>query len=203
MKDRTNRPSGPSTLGCVLALLGVLAAGYGGAAPSGPSEASPLRPMRWAPQTETQTDPETGTGTARAGQLGPGRALQLHGLRVLRHWDARRARAYAAADPGALRRLYVPGSAAGTRDVALLARYAARGLSVRGLVPQVHDVEVTRARRGVLAVRVTERFPGVRVVGERRRPGSAATAPAAGFQVRVLTMRQGATGWQVVAVRRA
>jgi hypothetical protein len=52
----------------------------------------------------------------------------LRAVRVLEEWQQARSRAYTSGDPGALRRLYVPRSPAGRRDVRLLRAYAARGL---------------------------------------------------------------------------
>ena len=66
---------------------------------------------------------------------------------VLRRWDARRSRAYAAADAAALRALYVPGSRTGGADLAVLRGYRER------------DLRVTGMRTQVLGVRVVERTP--------------------------------------------
>ena len=53
---------------------------------------------------------------------------------ALHDWDDRRASAWAAADPAALRALYEPGSAAGRVDVAMLRAWRERGLRVEGLL---------------------------------------------------------------------
>ena len=72
----------------------------------------------------------------------PRRADLVVALEVLRHWDARRAAAWADADVRALRRLYVPGSGAGRADARLLEAYGARELVVRRLETQVFAVRV-------------------------------------------------------------
>lgn len=82
---------------------------------------------------------------------------------VLRDWDAARASAYAKADAGALRRLYVSGSTAARADAALLRSYAARGLEV-WLRAQVFSVQVLTATEADLALRVTDRT--VTVIGD-------------------------------------
>ena len=76
---------------------------------------------------------------------------------MLHAWDADRAAAYARGDPGALRRLYAPGSRAGVRDQRVLQAYAERGLLVRGLRTQVLSLRVLGAGRHRLVVKVTDR----------------------------------------------
>ena len=70
---------------------------------------------------------------------------------------------------GALRRLYVAGSAAGRADVRLLRRYLARGLVVRQLRMQVFAFHVIRRDAGILRVRVTDRVAGGVAVAGRHR----------------------------------
>jgi len=88
-------------------------------------------------------------------------------VRVLAAWDRRRAAAWADADVGALRRLYVAGSRTGHRDVAMLSAYAARGLRVRGLAVQLFAWEVSDRSPTVLRLVVTDRVVGGVVVGGR------------------------------------
>lgn len=86
-------------------------------------------------------------------------------LALLHEWDARRADAWERSDDRALRRLYVPGSAAGAADVALLRRYRARGAVVRDLRMQVLGyTELARTPR-LLRLRVTDRVASAEVVG--------------------------------------
>jgi hypothetical protein len=77
---------------------------------------------------------------------------------VLQAWDRRREAAWAAGDVAALRRLYVARSVAGERDVAMLRRWRARGLTVAALDVQVLSGEVLARRPGRLTVEVTERL---------------------------------------------
>jgi hypothetical protein len=90
---------------------------------------------------------------------------------VLARWDRARAVAWARGSPGELRRLYLPGSSAGQRDVRLLRRYADRGLRVEGLRVQVLAWSVVGRRRDRLVLRVTDRLVGgvaVRADGSTR-----------------------------------
>ncbi|MCW2817687.1 MAG: hypothetical protein JWR42_474 [Marmoricola sp.] len=132
---------------------------------------------------------------------GPSRANRSsHALTVLHAWDARRLAAWRRADPGALARLYVPGSRTGRADVRLLREYADHGLVVRRLVTQVFAVQVVGRSpsrgRGRLVLRVTDRVAS----GTATRDGSpvalATTAPV----VRVVTLERqpaGTPSWRV------
>lgn len=92
-------------------------------------------------------------------------------LRVLHDFDRARARAWAAGDTEALRRLYAPDSTAGRRDAALLTAYADRGLRVRGLRMQVLAADVERETPSLTVIRVTDRLVGARAVrGQRSWP---------------------------------
>jgi hypothetical protein len=116
---------------------------------------------------------------------------------VLRAWDARRAEAWAAGDIGALRALYVPGSATGRHDVALLDRYLARGLRVRGMGVQVLAVDVRRADDDVLRLVVTDRLVGAVATGAGLRMALPADAPSR----RRVTLRLLGSQWRVAEVR--
>lgn len=124
-------------------------------------------------------------------------------VEVLRAWDADRAAAWAAGDVDRLRRLYVPGSRAGDRDVRLLQRYAARGLRVRDLRVQRLRVAVQVDRPDELVLRVVERLAGGRVVpaatGRSRR---GAALPVSVARERTVTLRRTGTGgrWRVASV---
>ena len=79
---------------------------------------------------------------------------------VLARWDRARSAAWARGSPGQLRRLYLPGSSAGERDLQLLRRYADRGLRVEGLRVQVLAWSVVARRPDSLVLRVTDRVVG-------------------------------------------
>jgi hypothetical protein len=117
---------------------------------------------------------------------------------VLRAWDGRRARAYAAGDRAALRALYLPGSAAGSRDVDLLRRYTDRSLRVVGLQTQLLTVHVQRRVPGRLVLRVTDRVTGATAVSREARIRLPASAPRA----RQVTLVRRDGRWVVAAVRR-
>ncbi|MCH1867469.1 hypothetical protein [Nocardioides sp. CFH 31398] len=150
MRHAARRRTGPP----VVALLAVLASAVlvaaavvvTGVVSSSTSEAVP----RYASADAPVASPEDPLDVPR----GP------DGLDMLRAFDEARSRAWAEGDPAALERLYAPGSAAGAADVAMLTRYAERGLRVEGLRTQVLSAEVRRATpvRRVLAV--TDRVVG-------------------------------------------
>ena len=79
-------------------------------------------------------------------------------LRILRHWDARRNTAWAAGDLAGLRRLYLPGSAAGAYDVWCLQQYVDRGLVVDDMRIQVLSAELKSWAPRRLTVVVTDRL---------------------------------------------
>ena len=107
---------------------------------------------------------------------------------VLHSWDDRRAAAWAAGDPAALRALCEPGSAAGRADLAMLRAWRERGLRVEGLRMQLLELDVRRASDDRLELVVTDRLTG---------------AVATGPGVRLALPRDRATTRRVVLVRRA
>lgn len=115
---------------------------------------------------------------------------------VLHAWDDRRAAAWAAADPAALAGLYTPGSAAGTRDVAMLRAWSARGLRVEGLRMQLLAVDVRRRTPERLVLAVTDRL-----VGAVAEPGGL-PLPRDRASRHVVTMRWVEGEWRVSSVRR-
>jgi hypothetical protein len=119
-------------------------------------------------------------------------------LDVLHDWDVRRAAAWASGDAVALASLYTGSSRAGAADVALLRRYTARGLVVRGMRMQVLRARVLTHRPRLLVLEVTDRLAAavaVRVTDAataRRLPGDAAST-------RVLVLRRPRSGPWVMA----
>jgi hypothetical protein len=106
--------------------------------------------------------PEPGPGTVEA------RPVQPYAVRVLRAWDARRARAYAHADGAALADLYVAGSRTGAADRAVLRGYRDRGLRVTGMRTQVLAARVLRESGRRLVLLVTDVLVDA-VAGDGRR----------------------------------
>lgn len=91
---------------------------------------------------------------------------------VLHDWDDRRSAAWATGDARALAELYVPGSAAGRADLAMLRAWRARGLRVEGLQTQLLAVHVRRRTPTRLVLDVTDRMTGgVAVPGGWSLPG--------------------------------
>lgn len=83
---------------------------------------------------------------------------ELPALAVLHGWDEARAAAWARGDEHALASLYVSGSPAGRRDVALLRRYLARGLHVEDMHTQVLGARVLVHRQDRIVIEVTDRL---------------------------------------------
>ena len=118
---------------------------------------------------------------------------------VLARWDRARSAAWARGSPGALRRLYLPGSSAGERDVRLLRRYADRGLRVEGLRVQVLAWSVVARRPDRLVLRVTDRVVGG--VAVRSDGSTRARLPADRPTERRLTLVRRDGRWLMARVR--
>lgn len=142
------------------------------------------------PETARPTGQSTAGPDVRAGADGPA-------LTALHAWDRLRAAAWADADAVALRRLYLPGSAAGEEDVRLLRDYRSRGLRVAGLRTQVLAAEVRSQQPDRLVVAVTERFAGAVAVGPRTH----VTLPRGTPRDRVVVLVRRLDRWVVAAVR--
>lgn len=121
----------------------------------------------------------------------------LASLTVLRDWDRARARAWSDGDVRALRRLYVPGSVAGERDVAMLRRWLGRGLRVEGMAMQVLEVRLRSRtdRRFVLVV--TDRLADPTAVD---RQGRSWALPRDEVSKRRLEFRRTAGRWLLASV---
>lgn len=118
-------------------------------------------------------------------------------LAVLRDWDRARADAWAAGDADALRRLYVRGSGAGRADVAMLRKWAGRGMRVEGMSMQVLAVELrARAARRVVLV-VTDRLVGARAVAS----GAEVELPHDLATTRRLVFRKVGGAWLLASVQ--
>jgi hypothetical protein len=117
---------------------------------------------------------------------------------VLRAWDGARSRAFAHGDLAALRKLYAPGSTAGTSDVRLLRAYLDRGLHVEGMRMQLLALEVLRRTHTRLRLLVTDRLAGAVAVGE----GTRTALPSDRASTRVVVLRRTEDGgeWRVASV---
>ena len=135
--------------------------------------------------------------SADAGTEHP-RASVAKALDVLHGWDARRALAWAQADPRELRSLYLPGSSAARSDVRLLRSYQARGLVVRRMVTQIFGIRVLRRQPGRLTIRILDRVAGGRVGDGGRGMALPSSRPA----VRRIELRRIAGTWKVATVGR-
>jgi hypothetical protein len=120
-------------------------------------------------------------------------------LAVLHAWDERRAAAWSTGDAAALARLYTPGSPARAADVALLRRYAARGLVVRGMRTQVLRARVLAARPRRLELEVTDRLAAA-VAVRRGEPTTARRLPTDVATTRHLVLRRVRGQWLMAEV---
>jgi len=118
-------------------------------------------------------------------------------LAILRDWDDARSSAWARGDLGALRRIYLPGSAAGARDAAMLGRWVDRGLRVRRMTMQVLAVELRVRTDRRIVLDVTDRLADAVAVpvggGERL------ALPHDGLTTRRLALRRTRVGWVLAA----
>ncbi len=142
-------------------------------------------------------------GTAIGGSTSPTRKTGESGPRtVLADWDQRRADAWSSGDVGALRRLYVAGSATGRVDVRMLTDYVARGLTVDGLHTQVLALTVVEDSAARLRIRVTDRVVGGAVTGQAAAgQQTRQSLPRDRPTTRTLTLRQVQGEWLMVRVR--
>lgn len=117
-------------------------------------------------------------------------------LRILHDWDRQRAHAWAEADRAALARLYRPGSDAGSRDLALLDSYRARGFRVVDLRMQITAIRTLVRRPRLLRIEVVDRLAGaVAIRGQERHP-----LPSVLPSRRMLTLQRVDGRWVMVRV---
>lgn len=116
---------------------------------------------------------------------------------VLHAWDARRAAAWADADPTALRSLYTDRSAAGRTDVAMLRTWRARGLRVTGMRTQLLAVQVRRTSASRLVLVVTDRL----VAGVAVGPTGRFPLPTDRASTRLVVLRRVGGEWRMAQAR--
>jgi len=153
--------------------------------------------------------PAPGVGTPPAGPLArlapaAGRvdvARAVGSLAVLRDFDRARARAWADGDVAALRRLYVPTSAAGRRDAAMLRAWVRRGMRVDGLTMQVLAVELRRRTDDRIVLLVTDRVAAA--VAVRAATGERTALPRDGPSTRRLAFVRSGKRWLLASAQEA
>ena len=125
---------------------------------------------------------------------------RLPAAAVLHTWDGRRADAWASGDVHALADLYVPRSAAGRGDVALLKEYLRRGLRVTGMRMQLFSLRVLHHGPRRWRLLVTDRLARAVAV----HAAGSILLPRDGAATRVIGLVRGADGqWRVTTVRAA
>jgi hypothetical protein len=145
-----------------------------------------------APTAPTAAPPEIAEASAP-----PTAPAEPPAVTVLRRWDEKRARAYAAGSVDALRELYRPASDAGRDDVRLLRDYRHLGYRVVGMRMQLLAVDVLEHRAGRWRLRVTDRLVDAVAVGHEHR----IRLPHDQASTRVLTLVRYRGDWRVGAVR--
>lgn len=157
-----------------------------------------------------QRGPEAGTAAtaspakATTAADGPTRVARVsvpeavRAVTVLRDWDAARAKAWAAGDPAALRRLYVARSSAGERDVAMLRRWVRRGMHVEGMTMQVHTLRLRARTDKKLVLVVTDRL--ARATAVRSVTGERWELPRDEASTRRLVFRHRSGAWRLDSV---
>ena len=166
-------------VGAVLAIVGLVMAGLLRSTPGDEHRSSPA-PQPAVPRPTTMTITEAASS-----------------LSVLRDWDRARSSAWARGDLAALRRIYLAGSRVGAHDVAMLQRWVARGLRVRGLTMQVLSVELRVRTDRRIVLDVTDRLADAVAMpagGGHRRP-----LPRDGLTTRRLAFRMTGSGWVMAA----
>ena len=126
-------------------------------------------------------------------------ALGRSPVALLHAWDRRRAAAWATGDVRALRSLYVAGSAAGARDLAMLRSWSERGLTVTRLEVQVLSGEVVARSPGRVTFVVTERLARA----EAHSGSRTWVLPRGQAGTRRVTMWRVAGRWRVATVTRS
>ncbi|WP_309650208.1 hypothetical protein [Nocardioides sp.] len=108
------------------------------------------------------TDPTVASPAAGSAGVAAGLEADVEAgvspVAVLQEWDRERAEAWAAGDSEGLEALYVRGSRAGERDVAMLRRWLDRGLRVEMLEVQVLRGRVVARAPRRITVAVIERL---------------------------------------------
>ncbi|MBM7520071.1 hypothetical protein [Nocardioides nitrophenolicus] len=122
-------------------------------------------------------------------------------LAVLRDWDRARARAWADGDLAGLRALYVRGSPAGSRDVAMLRAWLRRGLRVEDMAMQVLGIELRRRTDRRIVLVVTDRLTGA--VGVRSGTGERLVLPRDGPSTRRLVFVRPGDSWLLASAQDA
>jgi hypothetical protein len=128
-------------------------------------------------------------------------AAAVSPVAVLQDWDRRRAAAWAAGDVAVLRSLYVARSVAGRRDVAMLRRWQARGLTVAALEVQVLAGSVLARTPRRITVEVTERLARASASGSA--DGRRWSLPRGAVATRRVTLWRVGDRWRVARAWRA
>lgn len=154
--------------------------------------------LRSAPGEDHSSPASVGT-TAPPPVLAPTTTVTeaVASLSVLRDWDRARAGAWARGDVAGLRRIYLPGSAAGTRDVAMLRRWSGRGLRVRRMTMQVLSVQLRLRSPRRIVLDVTDRLAGA--VAVPVQGGGSRMLPSDGLTTRRLAFRLTEGRWVLAA----
>lgn len=142
------------------------------------------------------TDPTVARPAAGSASVRADVAAGVSPVAVLQEWDRRRAEAWAVGDTAGLRALYVRGSRAGERDVAMLRRWLDRGLRVDRLEVQVLRGRVVDRAPRRITVAVSERLVHATATAGARRW----VLPVGTVTERRVTLWRTAGRWRVAGV---
>lgn len=178
--------------GVAVAVLVAVSAAVLTVATSGPgSVGAPVEPSGGSAPVPTGGDATAASRPPPADQ--PGWRVGLE--RLL----AARAQAYARGRPDALRRVWLPGSAAGRSDRALLVEWVDRGLAVRHARTRVLRARVLHRTRDGVLVRLVDRLGPAVAVGPH---GLRRALPRDGPSAHLVGVQQTPAGWRLAGARR-
>ena len=160
--------------------------------PSGGASADPSAGRSASPSAGPTAEPSGGP----AGDAVGGRSSGEWGG-VLGRLDRVRAEAFLRLDVGLLDLVYRRGTVPWRADRGVLAAYRQLATRVEGLRIVVHEVGVIRAGRGVVVLRVVDRFAGGTVVDA---DGSRTQLPGGPVTARRITLTGSGNDWRISAI---
>ncbi len=179
--------------------------------PSADASAGPSGDPFVEPSTDPTADPTSGQTAdptvhpTTAPTVGP--TARPAGARTAREWagvlgglDRVRAEAFARVDVGLLDSVYRRGTAPWRTDREVLAAYRQQATRVEGLRIAVQQIAVVRTGRGVVVLRVVDRFAGGTAIDAY---GRRTELPSGPVTARRITLTGSGNDWRISAIVRA
>jgi serine/threonine protein kinase len=151
------------------------------------------------PSADSSTGPTGGPTTRPTADAGGGRSVG-EWARVLRGLDRVRAEAFARLDSRLLDAVYRRGTSPWRADRDVLTAYRHQATRIEGLRIVVQQVNVVRAGRGVVVLRVVDRFAGGTAVDPY---GRRTQLPVGPLTARRITLTGSGNDWRISAIVRA